>query len=65
MAPLKDYVGIRQEMQIKEQINISVSLPINSEKNLLALVKMELAINPDDEDKQTTAEDVKALINAL
>ena len=65
MAPLKDYVGTRQEMQVKEQTNISVSLPINSERNLLALVKIELAINQDDEDKQTTAEDIKALVNAL
>ena len=42
-----------------------MSLPINSEKNLLALVKIELAINQDDEDKHSTAEDIKALINAL
>lgn len=45
LAPLKDYVGIRQEMQVKDQSLISVTLPINSDKNLLAFVKIELVID--------------------
>ena len=65
LAPLKDYVGIRQEMQVKDQSFISVTLPINSDRHLLALVKVELIIDQNDEDKQMTSQDVKALVSAL
>ena len=65
IAPLKDYVGTRQEMQVKDQVFVSVTLPINSDNHLLGLIKMELIISDEDEDKQVTSQDVKALISAL
>ena len=40
-------------------------LPICSEKNLLALMKLEMALNEEDTDKQSTVQDVKALVAAL
>ena len=65
IAPLKDYVGTRQEMQVKDQVFVSVTLPINSDNHLLGLIKMEFIISDEDEDKQVTSQDVKALISAL
>ena len=65
LAPLKDYDGTRQEMQVKDQVFVSVTLPINSDNHLLGLIKMELIISDEDEDKQVTSQDVKALISAL
>ena len=55
LAPQKDYAGARQEMQVRDQCFISVTLPINSDNNLLALVKMDLLISEEDIDKQMTS----------
>ena len=52
-------------MQVKDQVFVSVTLPINSENQLLGLLKMELIISDEDDDKQVTSQDVKALISAL
>ena len=42
-----------------------MTLPINSDRHLLALVKVELIIDQNDEDKLMTSQDVKALVSAL
>ena len=52
-------------MQVRDQCFVSVTLPINSDNNLLALVKIELIISEEDEDKQMTSQDIKALVSAL
>ena len=40
-------------------------LPVRSEKNLLALLKLELALDEEDTDKQSTVQDIKALMAAV
>ena len=56
---------MRQEMQVIDQRRVSVVLPVRSEKNLLALLKLELALNEEDTDKQSTVQDIKALMAAV
>ena len=53
-APASEYCNMRQEMQVRDQKSISVVLPVCSEKNLLALMKLEMALNEEDTDKQMT-----------
>ena len=56
---------MRQEMQVIDQRRVSVVLPVRSEKNLLALLKLELALDEEDTDKQSTVQDIKALMAAV
>jgi hypothetical protein len=42
-------------MQVKDQVFVSVILPINSDNHILGLIKMELIISDEDEDKQITS----------
>ena len=50
-ALASEFSQVRQEMQVKEQQEISVTLPVCTEKNLLALIKLELVISEADMDK--------------
>ena len=52
-------------MQVRDQRSISVVLPVCSDKNLLALIKMEIVLSEEDPDKQATVQDVKALLAAI
>jgi hypothetical protein len=55
---------MKQEIQVSRN-NMSIKLPIFSEKALLAVVRIELTVLEEDLDLSATVQDIKALTGAL
>ncbi len=60
-----EYASVRQEMQVKDQQNISVVLPVCTDSNLLALMKIEIVLDEEETERQQAVQDIKALIAAI
>lgn len=63
-APIKEYTSMKQEIQVSGN-NMSIKLPIFSEKALLAVVRIELTVLEEALDLSATVQDIKALTGAL
>ena len=64
-APVEDYLNERHEIKIKDKKFIQANLLICSNKNLLALAKLEMTIRDECEDYDITGHDVKALLTTI
>ena len=64
-APVEEYLNERHEIKIKDKRFIQANLLICSNKNLLALAKLDLTIRDECDDYDMTGHDVKALLTTI